>query len=51
MHGDGIAVTLDPLDALWVLDNLSLQVFESPIMRRVCVWKRKDADDEAETNG
>jgi hypothetical protein len=42
MHTDEIAVTLDPLDALWVIDSMPLVAERSPIMRRVCVWTKAD---------
>jgi hypothetical protein len=39
MHGENFAVSLDPLDALWIIQTLALGAKPSPIMRRVVVWE------------
>lgn len=35
---DGFKVTLDPLDALWVIETLQLGATPSPIFRRAVTW-------------
>jgi hypothetical protein len=39
LHHLDMAVTLSPLDALWLIDQLSLGAHKSEIMRRVVTWK------------
>lgn len=38
MHGNTFSVTLDALDALWLIDKLGLTAHKSDMMRRVVVW-------------
>jgi hypothetical protein len=36
---EGLSVELEPMDALWIIQTLSLDVTASTIMRRVCIWE------------
>ena len=41
---DGFKVTLDPLDALWIIDKLRLGVTASTIFRRSVTWANNQAE-------
>jgi hypothetical protein len=41
MHGESFSVSLDPLDALWIIQTLALGATPSHIMRRVVVWENQ----------
>ncbi len=41
MQTKELTVTLDPVDALWIIETFKLRVSMHPLLRRVCLW-----DDE-----
>jgi len=43
---DGFKVTLDPLDALWIIDKLGLGATTSTIFRRTVTWANNKLGNE-----
>jgi len=41
---DGFKVTLDPLDALWIIDKLGLGATTSTIFRRTVTWANESTE-------
>lgn len=39
VHGEDFAVSVEPLDALWIIETLGFGAERSEIMRRVVIWK------------
>jgi len=39
LHGFDFSVSVEPLDALWIIQTLSLGASLSPLMRRVVAWQ------------
>ncbi len=38
LHGPNFSFTLEPIDALWIIEELKLRANPSEIMRRVVIW-------------
>ena len=48
LHSDeGLCCTLEPLDALWIIQTLALGVSVTPVMRRICIWQASAATAES----